>query len=107
MDNEFRGSRSGPWWIMLIVGAKSLHSALNTRIRDWIILAEELSEQVYSDGGMCLRPDTKNCKYLQKILISSNLEENVIVWHDVIKNMIRKYLYEKRNHLTTTEFRPK
>ena len=64
---------------MLIVGASSLHSALNTLNPDWIELAEKLSEHVYSSGGICLHPDAKNRKYLQNILKQFDPEEKVIV----------------------------
>ena len=101
--NEFRGSRGGPWWLTLIVGASSLHNALNTRDPEWIELAEKLSEHVYSDGGICLHPDAKNRKYLHKFLKNFDPEEEIIAWHDGINNTITKHPYAKRNPLRTAE----
>ena len=95
---DFRGSRGGPfmtlWWpLMLIVGAIYLHIALKTRDPGWIELAEELSEQVYCDGGVCFQTDAKNCRYLEKIIRIFNPEDKVIVWQDVINNTITKHSY--------------
>ena len=64
---------------MLVVGAISQHSALITRDADWMELAKKPSEHVYSDGGICLHPNAKSRKYLQKILQIFNPEEKVIV----------------------------
>ena len=87
----------------MLVGASSLHSNPNTSDLDWIELAKNLSKHVYSDGGFCLHPDTKNRKDLQKILKNFDAEETIIVWRNVINNTITKHPYEKRNTLTTAE----
>ena len=78
------------WW-MLIVGASSPHSALNTCGLDWMELAEELSEHVYNDGGIPLHPDAKNQNYVHKILGNFHTEEKVSVCHDVTNTITKPH----------------
>ena len=52
-------------WLLSIVRAFSPHSVINTRDSDVEKLAEELSENVSSYGGICLHHKTKICKHLR------------------------------------------
>ena len=97
-----RGSRGDPFLMVVIIGASSLHLALE----DWASVGgnEELQEDVIHYKGVTLHPKSKSIKIVQNILRDEDYRnESAIIWHDVINNSISKHPFNPRTPLTANQ----
>ena len=97
-----RGSRGDPFFMVVIIGASSLHLALE----DWASVGgnEELQEDVIHYKGVTFHPKSKSNKIVRNILRDEiNRNESVIIWHDVINNSISKHPFNPRTPLTSNQ----
>ena len=100
--NDLRGSRGDPFFMVVIIGASSLHLALE----DWASVGgnEELQEDVIHYKGVTFHPKSKSNKIVRNILRDEiNRNESVIIWHDVINNSISKHPFNPRTPLTANQ----
>ena len=90
--------------VPIIIGASSLHHALQTRDPQQQQKAETLSANVYSDTGICLHPLARNPrKLLQNILKGFDYGQEIIVWHDVVNNTITDHPFDPRTPLSSAQ----
>ena len=90
--------------VPIIIGASSLHHALQTREPQLHQKAETLSANVYSDTGICLHPLARNTrKSLQNIIKDFDYGQEFIVWHDVINNTITDHPFDPRTPLSSAQ----
>ena len=90
--------------VPIIIGASSLHHALQTRDPQLQQKAETLSGNVYSDTGICLHPLAKNPKKsLQNIIKNFDYGQEFIVWDDVINNTITDHPFDPRTHRSSAQ----
>ena len=97
-----RGSRGDPLFMVVIIGASSLHLALE----DWTSKGgnEELQEDVINYKGVTFHPNSKANKIVRNILRDEiNRYESVIIWHDVINNSISEHPINPRTLLTANQ----
>ena len=96
-----RGSRGDPFFMVVIIGASSLHLALE----DWASVGgnEELQEDVIHYKGVTFHPKSKSNKIVRNILRDEiNSNESVIIWH-VINNSTSKHPFNPRTPLTANQ----
>ena len=90
--------------VPIIIGACSLHHALQTTDTQLQQKAETLSANVYSDTGICLHPLARNPrKSLQNIIKELDYGQELIVWHDVINNIITDHPFGPRTPLSSAQ----
>ena len=99
---DLRDSRGDPFFMVVIIGASSLHLALE----DWASVGgnEELQEDVIHYKGVTFHPKSKSTKIVRNILIDEiNRNESVIIWHDVKNYPISKHPFNPRTPLTANQ----
>ena len=90
--------------VPIIIGANSLHQALQTRGPQPQQKAETLSANVYSDTGICLHPLERDPKKsLQNIIKGFDYGQEFIVWHDVINNTITDHPFDPLTPLSSAQ----
>ena len=97
-----RGSRADPSFMVVIIGASSLHLALE----DWASVGGngELQEDVIHYKGVTFHPKSKSNKIVRNILRDEiKRNKSVIIWHDVINNSISKHPFNPRTPLTANQ----
>ena len=99
---DLRVSRGDPLFMVVIIGASSLHLALE----DWASVGgnEEIQEDVIHYKGVTFHPQSKANKIVRNILRDeNNRNESVNIWHDVINNSISEHPFNPWTPLTANQ----